>query len=157
MQFVLKNSLLFLLIICTGWVSTGCKNTDVECPGDSIGQLKIGFVRKNDTTTTHFTVYCPAIPNDTSNIKVTDTLYNNKVAPVKVEIPVDITSDSMAIYIDFTILKTDSTPYKYETDVIALKYDRNSYINDLECGVITEFSIKKVYYSNNHPEVIRYR
>jgi hypothetical protein len=127
-----------------------CSSTEVKCPGDSISQLRLGFTRKADSTTTQFTVYCPGIPDNSNDTLISDTIYNGNVVPVQVEIPVDITTNQMNIYFDFIQLKTDSTPYKKKTDIIALFYNRHSYMDDLECGVITDFLINNAIYSNYH-------
>jgi len=66
-----------------------------------------------------------------------------------VEIPVNITSDSTLIYIDF-IYSTDTTPEIKVTDYIAFTTTNHTYMDELECGIVTEFKIKRKYYSENH-------
>jgi hypothetical protein len=135
----LKNYLPFLFIFIVFIAIQSCNSVETNCPDDSIGQFRLGFSRKVDSTTNQFIVRC---------VGLSDSIYNSPSEPIQVDIPVDITNDTMAIYIDF-ISKTDTT-FEKETDLIAFTYLTHSYMQDLECGLVTEFLIKRVYYSKNH-------
>ncbi|MFA6400332.1 MAG: DUF6452 family protein [Salinivirgaceae bacterium] len=149
----MKNRFLYFITLIVAWALPSCNSAEVECPGDSTAQLRLEFTQKEDSTTTQFTVYCPGLPDNINDTLVSDTIYNGKVAPIiQLEIPVDITTNIMAIYMDFVILKTDTTPYKKVTDSIKFEYIMHSYMNELECGIYTEFAItsKQVSFSNSH-------
>jgi|GEM_PF-3683760 hypothetical protein len=144
MHFTLKEYLVILFLITSTIIFQGCNNSGVKCPGNSISPFRLGFNRTKDSISNHFNVYSPLL---------TDSIYNSNTEPSSLEFPVNITSDSTLIYIDF-IYSTDSTPEVKVTDIIAFSSTSHSYMEELECGIVTEFRIKRVYYSDNHIDTV---
>jgi len=147
-KIVLMNRWILYFFIGLGLLFMSCNSTESSCPGESISQLRIGFTRETDSTTNHFIVYHPLLA---------DSIYDSIVAPKYVDVPMDVTSDSMAVFIDFIIAQTDSTSEIKVTDVVAITYKSHSYIENLDCGVLMDFEIEEVYYTHNHLDTFYFR
>lgn len=122
------RKILFAIIALSFAFWYGCNQADPICPDTQSFDFKLILHKVSDSTSTRVLIYHPAM----------DTLNPDDKFPELISIPVNITLDSTVFYIDFI---NDTAPEFNATDSIWFYQVDSLYLNDQECGFITEFKI----------------
>lgn len=123
----MKNSLLTIitLTLISFWA---CNQAEPVCPDTQTFDFKLLLNKKGDSTSTRIKVY----------INNTDSLSTGAKFPELVNIPVNLNNDSTVFYIDFI---NDTAPEFNKTDSMWFHHTDSLYLNNQECGFITEFYV----------------
>ena len=123
----------------------GCNTEEVTCPDSNIPDLIFSLTNASKTTIDSVTIYSPGLPDS--------ILYNGSSLPLSLDLPLNLNSDSTQIVFKYRYSATSEISRQptetnhtsqLASDTLWMIYKKSIKLNDLECGFVTEFNLKKI-------------
>jgi hypothetical protein len=139
-RFSFFKAFTIILLVVAALGLPSCQQDEL-CEDLTENPLRAGFYRSTDDgsqllAVDSITVYGLNRPND--------SIYNNQLNVLRMELPLDPARDSSAFVLHFP----------EATDTIWLTYERTTILVSVECGFAMHFQIQEAHYTTNFIETL---